>query len=70
MHDGGIVQLEAGVCSAVATDLRNRGHTIVRGANGGGYQAIMKVEAGDPIRDKFVYHGASEMRKDGQAAGY
>jgi gamma-glutamyltranspeptidase/glutathione hydrolase len=66
MLDGGIVQLESGVCSSVSQDLQSRGHTIVRGANGGGYQAIMRVDAGDG----FVYHGASEMRKDGQAAGY
>ena len=70
MLDGGIVQLESGVCSAASDELKARGHTVVRGANGGGYQAIMRVDAADFARDGFVYHGASEMRKDGQAAGY
>ena len=42
-----------------------RGH-MIQYAHGpyGGYQAIMK----DP--DSGVYYGASESRKDGQAAGY
>ncbi len=70
MSDGGIVQLESGVCSAASDELKARGHTVVRGANGGGYQAIMRVDAANFTRDGFVYHGASEMRKDGQAAGY
>lgn len=70
MSDGGIVQLEAGVCTNVSADLESRGHHITRGANGGGYQAIMKLETIDALRGGFVYHGASEMRKDGQAAGF
>ena len=82
MLDGGVLQLESGVCSAVAAVLTQRGHTVVRGANGGGYQAIMRVDQpasadgdGDAhqqsgVAGGFVYHGASEMRKDGQAAGY
>jgi gamma-glutamyltranspeptidase/glutathione hydrolase len=49
----------------VIRDLMGRGHRIEfsRGPYGG-YQAIMKhAEYG-------VYFGASESRKDGQAAGY
>jgi len=34
---------------------------------GGGYQAIMRDHDQEP---DIVYHGASEMRKDGMAAGY
>jgi gamma-glutamyltranspeptidase/glutathione hydrolase len=41
------------------------GHTLGESDGGfGGYQAIMW----DKI--KGVYYGASEVRKDGQAAGY
>jgi gamma-glutamyltranspeptidase/glutathione hydrolase len=65
MEDGGIVNLENGFDSDVIRDLMHRGHTI-RFAHGpfGGYQAIMR----DP--ESGVYYGASESRKDGQAAGY
>ena len=66
MHDGGEVELEAGVCEAVRADLKARGHKLYAGPNGGGYQAIMLEHDGDAP----VYHGASEMRKDGMAAGY
>ena len=67
MSDGGIVVLEAGVCPAVRADLTSRGHHLTKGPNGGGYQAILR----DPdYEDGIIYHGASEMRKDGQAAGY
>lgn len=67
MTDGGMVELEAGVCAAVEKELQRRGHHTTRGPNGGGYQAIMRTE---PTPGTIVYHGASEMRKDGQAAGY
>jgi gamma-glutamyltranspeptidase/glutathione hydrolase len=67
MTDGGVVTLEAGVCDAVVADLQARGHEVVRGANGGGYQAIMRT----PLAGGgFVYAGASEMRKDGLVAAY
>ena len=66
MHDGGEVEVEAGVCVAVRDELKRRGHHIYAGANGGGYQAIMLEHDGDAP----VYVGASEMRKDGMAAGY
>jgi gamma-glutamyltranspeptidase/glutathione hydrolase len=65
MTDGGLVQLESGIDPAVVEALRRRGHTVVVGEGFfGGYQAIRW----DPMQK--VYHGASEMRKDGQAAGY
>eukprot|EP00038_Savillea_parva_P018238 m.22751 g.22751 ORF g.22751 m.22751 type:complete len:682 (+) comp4022_c0_seq1:119-2164(+) len=68
MTDGGVVILEAGVCPAARAELTRRGHVLKKGPNGGGYQAIMR----DPTftDGTIVYHGASEMRKDGQAAGY
>jgi len=65
MTDGGDVGLESGVCSSVETQLIQRGHKIIPMKNAwGGYQAI--------LWDKLfkVYHAATEMRKDGQAAGY
>jgi gamma-glutamyltranspeptidase/glutathione hydrolase len=65
MSDGGTVNLETGFSYEVIRDLMGRGHSIeyARGPYGG-YQAIMKhPESG-------VYVGASESRKDGQAAGY
>jgi gamma-glutamyltranspeptidase/glutathione hydrolase len=65
MSDGGIVNLETGREYEVIRELVRRGHKI-QYANGpyGGYQAIMK----DP--ESGVYFGASESRKDVQAAGY
>ena len=65
MDDGGIVNLETGFDYEVIRDLVNRGHNI-QYASGpyGGYQAIMKHP------EYGVYIGASESRKDGQAAGY
>lgn len=68
MTDGGTVQLEAGVCGGIVADLVGRGHNITRGGNTGGYQAIERVPV-DGSGSGFVYWGASEMRKDGQAAG-
>jgi gamma-glutamyltranspeptidase/glutathione hydrolase len=65
MKDGGTVNLETGFDYAVIRDLMGRGHRIEfsRGPYGG-YQAIEK-------HSEFgVYFGASESRKDGQAAGY
>ena len=48
-------------------ELKKRGHDVRFDVGGyGGYQAI-KVEMHDGQR---VYVGASESRKDGQAAGY
>lgn len=65
MTDGGEVNLESGFSYETIRELMRRGHKIAY-ANGpyGGYQAIFR----DP--DTGVYYGASESRKDGQAAGY
>jgi gamma-glutamyltranspeptidase/glutathione hydrolase len=65
MKDGGVVNLETGFDDKVIQELKSRGHQIQH-AEGvyGGYQAIMKHP------EHGVYVGASESRKDGQAAGY
>ena len=64
LTDGGVVLLERGFPDRVVKDLAKRGHHVQRAADGfGGYQAIIRADNG-------VYHGASEPRKDGQAAGY
>ena len=65
MTDGGTLYLEDGFDYEVIRGLMRKGHKI-SWANGayGGYQAIMWDE------EKGVYFGASESRKDGQAAGY
>ncbi|WP_020606386.1 gamma-glutamyltransferase [Spirosoma spitsbergense] len=64
MIDGGKVALETGIGNDVRTELEKRGHRMALTDFFGGYQAIQW----DPINR--VYRGASEMRKDGQAAGY
>ncbi|MGQ9621235.1 MAG: gamma-glutamyltransferase [Bacteroidales bacterium] len=65
MTDGGILQLESGFRWEEIQKLLQKGHTIQWNLGGfGGYQAIMWDE-----KNK-VYYGASESRKDGQAAGY
>jgi gamma-glutamyltranspeptidase / glutathione hydrolase len=67
METGGYVNLESGIPVETARELEKRGHDIRFDVGGyGGYQAI-KVEMHDGQR---VYLGASESRKDGQAAGY
>ena len=65
MDDGGWVDLESGFPYETVRGLMQKGHSV-RYANGpyGGYQAISR----DP--ETGVYAGASESRKDGQAAGY
>lgn len=65
MSDGGVVNLETGFPYETIRALMRKGHRI-EFADGpyGGYQAIRR----DPISG--VYAGASESRKDGQAAGY
>ncbi len=65
MTDGGVVYLESGIPYESIRELIRRGHTVQFNLGGyGGYQAIMWDE------EKGVYFGASESRKDGQAAGY
>ncbi len=65
MTDGGFVELESGVPYESVRGLMQRGHSV-RSGNGsfGGYQAIQR----DAVNG--TYRGASESRKDGQAAGY
>lgn len=65
MTDGGVLQLETGFPYETIRELMEMGHNVgfTLGAFGG-YQAIM-YDA-----EKGVYFGASESRKDGQAAGY
>jgi len=64
---GGYVEVESGIPLETVRELRKKGHEMRYGLGGyGGYQAI-KVEMHDGQR---VYVGASESRKDGQAAGY
>ncbi|MEH6418383.1 gamma-glutamyltransferase [Pseudomonas sp. CGJS7] len=64
MSDGGELDLETGYSYEVVRELMRRGHSV-RFAHGpyGGYQAIM-------VNPNGGYVGASESRKDGQAAGY
>jgi len=65
MDDGGIVSLESGIEYKVKRDLVKIGHRIqVNVGSFGGYQGIRY-----DWKNK-VYYGASESRKDGQAAGY
>ena len=63
MTDGGTLSIESGFGKEIEKQLTKKGHNI-KYEKGifGGYQAIM-LEDG-------VYYGASETRKDGQAAGY
>lgn len=64
MSDGGELDLETGFPYATVRALMRKGHSV-RFADGpyGGYQAIM-------VNPEGGYIGASESRKDGQAAGY
>ena len=65
MTDGGVVALESGVTMEAKRGLRQKGHKVIVDSGGfGGFQGIRY----DAERDVFI--GASESRKDGQAAGY
>ncbi|MBD9437872.1 gamma-glutamyltransferase [Pseudoxanthomonas sp. PXM03] len=65
MSDGGVVQLESGFPYETVRALMDKGHHVEWALGPyGGYQAIKR----DP--ETGVYYGASESRKDGQAAGY
>jgi gamma-glutamyltranspeptidase/glutathione hydrolase len=65
MTDGGVVSLETGFSYKTIRELMSKGHKIgYEKGPYGGYQAIMYDS-----KNK-VYYGASESRKDGQAAGY
>ncbi len=65
MTDGGVLRMETGFSTETIQQLMRKRHTIqfARGVYGG-YQAIKYDTEND------VYLGASESRKDGQAAGY
>ncbi len=65
MTDGGVVHMEKSFSEETRKELQALGHKLGE-SNGsfGGYQAIMRDH------DEGVYYGASEVRKDGQAAGY
>ncbi|AUD79088.1 gamma-glutamyltransferase [Kangiella profundi] len=65
LTNGGYVEFESGIPQEVLRDLQQRGHDVRFGNGGfGGYQAIMWD------KEEGVYYGASESRKDGQAAGF
>jgi gamma-glutamyltranspeptidase/glutathione hydrolase len=64
MTDGGRLALESGIPGEVRAELEKRGHHLAPTDFFGGYQAIQW----DAVNR--IYRGASEMRKDGQAAGY
>ena len=65
MTNGGVLQLESGIDYEVIRQLVLMGHKISWNVGSyGGYQAIMWDDVNK------VYYGASESRKDGQAAGY
>ena len=66
-ESGGYVEVESGIPYETVRELRKKGHDVRFDVGGyGGYQSI-KVDMHDGQR---VYVGASESRKDGQAAGY
>ncbi|MDF1571565.1 MAG: gamma-glutamyltransferase [Bacteroidales bacterium] len=65
MTDGGTLYLESGITYSEIRKLLGKGHTVQFSKGGyGGYQAIKR----DP--ETGVLYGASESRKDGQAAGW
>jgi len=65
MEDGGTLFLESGIDYSEVRKLLKKGHQVQYSRGGfGGYQAIMR----DP--ETGVLYGASESRKDGQAAGW
>ena len=65
MRDGGVVHLETGFSEATRAKLVEMGHRLGPSNHEfGGYQAIMRDD------EEGVYYGASEVRKDGHAAGY
>ncbi len=65
MTDGGTVYLERGFSDRARKALEALGHKLGDSDGSfGGYQAILRDS------EQGVYYGASEVRKDGQAAGY
>ena len=65
LKNGGYTEVERGVPYQTIQQLMQKGHDIRYGLGGyGGYQAIKRDS------QNGVYYGASESRKDGQAAGF
>ncbi|WP_333607091.1 gamma-glutamyltransferase [Arsukibacterium sp.] len=65
LTNGGYIEVERGVPYQTVRELMKMGHNVRYGLGGyGGYQAIMKDH------ENGTWIGASESRKDGQAAGY
>jgi len=65
MMDGGQILLESGFAYETIRELLQKGHKVGFDLGSyGGYQAIMWD------KEKGIYYGASESRKDGQACGY
>jgi len=65
LNNGGFIEVERGVPYDTVRELMNKGHDVRYGFGGyGGYQGIMRDHTNG------VWVGASESRKDGQAAGY
>jgi gamma-glutamyltranspeptidase/glutathione hydrolase len=65
MTGGGTVYLESGFSEETIEKLKELEHNVSSTVGGfGGYQAIMKDA------NSGLYYGASESRKDGQAAGF
>jgi gamma-glutamyltranspeptidase/glutathione hydrolase len=65
MTDGGTVFMERGFSRETRSALEALGHKLGESDGSfGGYQAILRDH------EQGVYYGASEVRKDGQAAGY
>jgi len=64
-HGTGLIEAERGFSRSILDELARRGHPWTYTLyNGGGYQGILI----DPANN--MLHGASERRRDGQAAGY
>jgi len=65
MVDGGTIFMERGFSEETRNALEALGHKLGdTDGSFGGYQAILRDH------EQGVYYGASEVRKDGQAAGY
>jgi gamma-glutamyltranspeptidase / glutathione hydrolase len=60
--EGASVALEVPLAAGVAEALTRRGHQCVRGGDFGGGQLVIRLERG--------YAAASDVRKDGHAAGF
>jgi gamma-glutamyltranspeptidase / glutathione hydrolase len=67
MLTGGYVELESGIPYETVRELTMRGHAIRAGTPTGGFGGYQAIRWDKSNR---VYIGASEGRKDGQAAGY